>query len=142
MAVAFLAVCLPSSAQSADMIIGDYESVQNNNDYRVRVSKNSDGSFKAQIYWVKNAVDPATGKKWLDPKNPDKSLRNTPCDRIVLFDGLRFNSGKNQWDGAKIYDPFRGIRANLTGWFETDGRLCLKGSLFGISETVYWTKVK
>ena len=52
-------------------------------------------------------IDPATGKKILDAKNPDKSLRNTPCDQIVIFNGLKYNASKRQWDGGKIYDPQR-----------------------------------
>ena len=60
----------------------------------------------------------------------------------MLFSGLRYNAKKHRWDDTKIYDPQRGIRANLTVEFVADGRLKLKGSLMGISESVYWTKVK
>ena len=77
-----------------------------------------------------------------DKKNPDEKLRNTPCDQIVLFSGLEYNAKKKRWDGTKIYDPQRGMRANLTVEFDKDGRLKLRGSILGIGETVYWTKVK
>jgi DNA invertase Pin-like site-specific DNA recombinase len=84
----------------------------------------------------------ADGNKRLDTKNPDKSLRNTPCDRIILFSGLQYNADKKCWDGTKIYDPQRGIKARLTVTFEKDGRLRLKGSVFAFSESVYWKKVQ
>ena len=82
------------------------------------------------------------GKVLLDEKNPDKSLRKLPCTQIVLFDGLTYNAKKKVWDGTKIYDPQRGIRANVTCEFQPDGKLMLKGSVLGISEKSYWTKIK
>lgn len=135
---------MPAMAQSslnskADNIIGCYKSKQNNDVFKVRISKNSNGSYKAQIYWVENDKD-AKGKKILDDKNPDKSLRNTPCDKIVLIDGLKYNEQKHQWDDAKVYDPQRGLRAKCVCTFK-DGKLQVKGSVMGISETVIWTRI-
>ena len=144
---AVLFAMLPASAQSAknsaaDNIIGKYESVQGTDSYKVEVTKNTDGTYKAQIYWMKDPIDPKTGKKALDVKNPDKSLRNTPCDRIVLIQNLKYIPAKKVWGDAKIYDPQRGLKANVTAQFLPDGRLSLKGTVLGIGETVYWTPVK
>ena len=144
---AVLFAMLPASAQSAknsaaDNIIGKYESVQGTDAYKVEGTKNTDGTYKAQIYWMKNPIDPKTGKKALDIKNPDKSLRNTPCDRIVLIQNLKYIPAKKVWGDAKIYDPQRGLKANVTAQFLPDGRLSLKGTVLGIGETVYWTPVK
>lgn len=75
----------------ADSIVGAYISRQNNDRFKVRVSRQDDGTYKAQVFWVENDRD-KDGNKILDRKNPDKSLRNTPCDRIVLFSGLRYNA--------------------------------------------------
>ena len=143
---AVLFAMLPASAQSAknsaaDNIIGKYESVQGGDAYKVEVTKNADGTYKAQIYWMKDPVDPKTGKKALDVKNPDKSLRNTPCDQIVLIQNLKYIPAKKVWGDAKIYDPQRGLKANVTAQFLTDGRLSIKGTVLGIGETVYWTPV-
>ena len=144
---AVLFAMLPASAQSAknsaaDNIIGKYESVQGTDAYKVEVTKNADGTYTAQIYWMKNPIDPKTGKKALDIKNPDKSLRNTPCDRIVLIQNLKYIPAKKVWGDAKIYDPQRGLKANVTAQFLPDGRLSLKGTVLGIGETVSWTPVK
>ena len=144
---AVLFAMLPASAQSAknsaaDNIIGKYESVQGTDAYKVEVTKNADGTYKAQIYWMKDPIDPKTGKKALDVKNPDKSLRNTPCDRIVLIQNIKYIPAKKVWGDAKIYDPQRGIKANVTAQFLQDGRLSLKATVLGIGETVYWTPVE
>ena len=124
---------------SADVIVGEYESTQGKDHYKARVRCNNNGTFKAQIYWVENSVNPKTGKKYTDLKNPDRALRDIPCDRIVLFDGLKYNSDKGYWDGCKIYDPQRGLKANLTIRYD-EGNLILRGTLMGIIETIYWHK--
>ena len=140
-----LAAILPSAAQTAlndkaDSILGEYYLVQNGEESKVRFTKNSDGSYKCRIFWIKNDKD-ASGRKFLDEKNPDKSLRSTPADQVVLIDGLKYNAAKKQWDGAKIYDPQSGIKANVTAVFVSDKKLKLRGSVMGIGETVYWTKL-
>ena len=124
-----------------DTILGTYASVQSGYEYHAKVTKKEDGTYKAQVVWVKDAVDPDTGEKLKDTKNPDKALRETPIDEVVLMDGLKYNAEKEQWGDTKIYDPDRGIRANVVVRFTSDGRLSLKGSLLGISETVYWTRL-
>jgi uncharacterized protein (DUF2147 family) len=130
-----------SAQDVADAILGNYKSTQDGYEFKARISKKTDGTYIAKVYWIKDAIDPATGEKRKDVKNPNKALRDTPCDRIVLMDGLRYNAEKNQWGETKVYDPLRGIRANVVVRFLPDGRLAVKGSLLGISETVYWTRV-
>lgn len=125
----------------ANSILGDYESVQGKDHFKAHVTQNNDGTFKAQIFWIENDKD-ENGNKLLDANNPDKSLRNVPVDQIVLFDGLQYDADDKEWNGTKIYDPQRGIRAKLTCQFQSDGKLMLKGSVIGISEKVYWTKIK
>ena len=144
----FLALCafcaFPAFAQAAsgpDDILGEYYVEQNGEQSRVRFSKADDGTFQAHVFWVKNDLD-KQGKKRLDEKNPNRSLRNVPCDQILLVWNMNFNPEKGQWSGGKVYDPTRGIRANAVCWFEDETHLKLKGSLLGISETVVWVKEK
>lgn len=125
----------------ADAILGKFYSKQGADEYKVLISKKSNGSYKAQIYWVADPIDHKTGKKALDPKNPDKSLRNVPCDEIVLIDGLKYNADKKQWDGTKIYDPQRGIKASVTVKFTDPKTLAVRGTVLGIGETAIWVRV-
>lgn len=125
---------------AADNVVGVYEGSQNGDKFKAKIVKLTNGTYRGQVIWMQNPND-ANGKKRLDTKNPDEKLRNTPCDQIVLFSGLEYNAKKKRWDGTKIYDPQRGMRANLTVEFDKDGRLKLRGSILGIGETVYWTKV-
>jgi len=124
-----------------DNIVGVYEGMQGGEKYKAKIVKLKNGTYRGQIIWMENPND-AKGKKRLDAKNPDEKLRCVPCDQVVLFSGLEYNAKKQRWDGTKIYDPQRGMRAKMTAEFEKDGRLKIRGSVMGIGESVYWTKVK
>jgi len=142
----FVASFLPAFAQSSlnnapDNIVGEYKGVQGGDPFKVKITKQEGNTYKAQIFWVQRLKD-ADGKIRLDVKNPDKKLRTVTSDKVVLMEGLKYNESKKQWDGTKIYDPQRGIRANAVCSFASDGTLKIKGSVLGIGETVTWTKIK
>lgn len=125
---------------NADNIVGIYKGKQGDDNFKAKIVKLANGTYQGQVIWMERDRD-AKGNLLLDTKNPDKSLRNKPANQIVLFTGLKYNAKKHRWDDTKIYDPQRGIRANLTVEFTNDGRLCIRGSLLGISESVYWTPI-
>ena len=60
----------------------------------------------------------------------------------MLFSGLKYNAKKHRWDGTKIYDPQRGMRAKMTAEFKEDGKLEISGSVLLISESVLWEKIE
>lgn len=124
----------------ADNIVGTYSGKQGSDRFKAKIEKMADATYRCRVIWLEHDKD-ADGNKILDRKNPDKKLRSTPADRIVIFSGLKYDSKNHRWNGTKIYDPQRGIRANLVADFSDDGRLRLKGSLMGISESVYWKKI-
>ena len=126
--------------EKADNILGNWRATRGGEVSKVKVSRSADGTYMAQVYWVEVDKD-KNGNKKLDRKNPDKSLRNTPCDQIVLIQGLKYNAEKKQWDGTEVYDPTKGIRAKCVVRFEDDGRLRIKGSILGISQSAYWEKL-
>lgn len=140
---AFLGSTMAQNAlnDKADNIIGTYQGKQGEDTFKVGITKQADGTFKGQMVWLEKDRD-AQGNKLLDEKNPDKSLRNVPCDQIVIFSGLKYNAKQRRWDGTKIYDPQRGIKANLCAEFTDKGQLRLKGTVLGIGESVYWDKIK
>lgn len=136
----FVQISAQDKNSMADNILGKYLVIHASEESKVEVTRQPDGTYKAQIYWVKNAYD-SKGNKRGDEKNPDKELRSTPCDEIVLFWDLKYNAEKKRWDKGKIYDPTKGIRANLSATFDKDGKLRVKGSLMGFSQTVIWVPI-
>ena len=124
-----------------DRIVGVYLATYEGEESKVSIFKDGDGKYTAQVIWVKDKYD-EDGNLKVDEKNPDKSKRNTPCDEIVLIEKMSYNSKKDVWTDAKIYDPVRGIKANADCSFEPDGRLKVRGSVMGIGMSVYWDKLE
>lgn len=127
----------------ADSIVGEYYLPDpRNGDSKAECTKAADGTYECTITWIKDPIDPGTGKPWTDVHNPDKSLRARPVVGIKFVEGLKYDAGKGQWTGASIYDPNRGIKAKATAYFLPDGRLAVTGKVLGIGETVYWKKLR
>ena len=141
-----LAFAVPSFAQGlndkADNIIGEYQTDRGGSKSKVRISKNADGSYDAQVFWVENPYEADGKTKRKDVKNPDKALRNVPVDQIVLVKGLKYYAESKSWGGAKIYDPTKGLKVNATAEFETADKLKLRGTILGMGVTLYWVRIK
>lgn len=138
----FLAVSVPTMAQNAgDKIIGTYKVLRNGVNSKVKVTRNDNGSYRAQVIWADNLKMP-DGSIRTDIKNPDKSKRNTPADKIVLFDGMSYKN--NEWTGGRIYDPTSGKSYKLTITFKDAKTLKLRGyiGVEALGETMYWTKIQ
>lgn len=141
-ALPFIGKSQNSLNSKPDSIIGVFLIPEKGNDSKVEFTKNSAGTYDCTIVWMEAPNDPSTGKPWLDYRNPDKKLRNNPTLGLKIIKGLKYDPEKQCWNGTKIYDPNRGISANVRIVFTSDGRLCLKGTVLGIGETVYWTRVQ
>lgn len=143
--VAFAAFSLTSFAQNlnakGDNIVGEYLTDRGGSKSKVRVTKAANGTYTAQLFWVEQPLD-KDGKKRKDVKNPDKKLRNVDIDKVVLIQGLRYDAEEQEWSGAKIYDPSKGIRVNVEVEFVEPKKLKLFGNIWGIGTTIYWQKIK
>ena len=141
-----VAFAMPSFAQGlndkADNIIGEYQTDRGGSKSKVRISKNADGSYDAQVFWVENPYEADGKTKRKDVKNPDKALRNVPVDQIVLVKGLKYDPATKKYGGAKIYDPTKGMRVNASAEFETPDKLKLRGTILGVGVTLYWNRIK
>jgi uncharacterized protein (DUF2147 family) len=70
-------------------------------DAKVRVSK-CGGGICGVIVWLRDPINPATGKPQVDDKNPNPALAKRPMIGLPLFTGMR-PSGPNRWSG-QIYN--------------------------------------
>ena len=140
-----LTFALPAMAQGindkGDNIIGEYLTDRGGSKSKVRVTKNADGSYDAQVFWVEHPND-KDGMKRKDVKIPDKRLRNVDIDKVVIVKGLKYDPAKKSWGGAKIYDPTKGIKVNASAEFETADKLKLRGTILGVGVTLYWHRIK
>lgn len=138
----FMVVSMPAMAQSdADQILGTYKVLRNGVNSKVKVTKNANGTYRAQVIWADNLKMP-DGSIRTDVKNPDKSKRNTPADKIVLVDNVSYKN--KEWTGGKIYDPTSGKSYKVTITFKDEKTLKLRGyvGVEAFGETMYWTKIQ
>ena len=70
-------------------------------DAKVRVTK-CGGGICGVIVWLREPIDPATGKPAVDDKNRNPSLATRPMIGLPLFSGMR-PTGTNKWSG-QIYN--------------------------------------
>lgn len=100
--IAVLAALLgapPAKAQSSGEVSGIW--LTQAGDAKVRVSR-CGGGICGVIVWLKDPIDPATGKPQVDDKNHNPSLARRPMIGLPLFSGMQ-PSGPNKWSG-QIYN--------------------------------------
>ena len=112
--VAILAVLLaaPTARAQAD---GDVSGIwlTQAGDAKVRVSK-CGGGICGVVVWLKDPINPATGKSQIDDKNPNPALAKRPMIGLPLFSGMH-PSGPDKWSG-QIYnaDDGRSYASNIS----------------------------
>ena len=126
---------------NGDNILGEYLSIKDGGKSKIKITKEADGTYTAQVYWVERALD-ANGNKRKDVKNPDKSLRNVDLDKVVLIKGLKYDAKGKEWTDTKIYDPGSGKIYSVDIEFKNAKTLKVYGNILGIGKTVYWEKIK
>ena len=100
--IAVLAALLAAptaKAQTGDEVSGIW--LTQAGDAKVRVSK-CGGGICGVVIWLRDPINPATGKPQVDDKNPNPSLAKRPMIGLPLFSGMQ-PSGPNQWSG-QIYN--------------------------------------
>ena len=94
-----------------------------------------------RIAWLREPVDPETGKPWLDNRNPDESARRRPIIGLTLIKGLD-ETTTGRWEG-ELYNPrdgttYTGTLRNI-GADKMELRGCALAGLLCQSKT--WTRV-
>ncbi len=136
----FISICSMAQNDKGDNILGTYLNGTLEDGYKVLITKLADGTYQGMLCWTNDLYE-ADGTKKKDVKNPNKALRNTPMDEVILFKGLQYDPNKKQWSGAKIYDPNRGINVKMTAKFDSPDKLVVRGTVLGIGEKVTWVRI-
>ena len=108
-------------------------------DAKIRISPCASG-LCGVIVWLKQPIDPATGKAQIDDKNSNKALARRPILGLNIFSAMR-PTGQRKWAG-KIYNADNGktyaSELHPAGAKKLEVRGCVLSFLCG-GET--WTKV-
>jgi uncharacterized protein (DUF2147 family) len=97
--LAALLGALPAQAQSGGDVNGIW--LTQAGDAKVRVSR-CGGGICGVIVWLKDPINPATGKAQVDDRNHNPSLARRPMIGLPLFSGMQ-PAGPNKWSG-QIYN--------------------------------------
>ena len=141
-------VAVPFSKVQAQEVRGDDILgvwLNEDKDAHIQIYKEGDKYF-GKIIWLKEPIDPDTGKPKVDDKNEDESLQNRPIMGLLLLKDFVFD-GDDEWEDGEIYDPKSGNTYSCYMEFPDEDNkdyLKIRGyigfSLLG--RTTYWTRVK
>jgi uncharacterized protein (DUF2147 family) len=128
-------------AQKADDIIGNWKNGEGTG--IIQIYKTKTGHYAGKIIWLKEPIDPETGKAKLDKRNPDKSKQLTPTLGLVNIWGFIFDEDDKMWIDGTIYDPKTGKEYSCKAEMKKNNVLEVRGyigvSIFGRTDT--WTRM-
>lgn len=127
-----------SIEDNPDAIVGVWKTGEGN--AMVRIYKNGD-KYQGKVVWLKEPIDPETGKPKVDKNHPDEAVRSRAVLGLINVWGFVFK-GNNIWDEGNIYDPKNGNTYSCTMKMNNANTLEVRGfigvSLIGRTDT--WTR--
>jgi len=127
-------------AQKGDAILGKWKNGEGTG--IVEIYRTTSGHYAGKIIWLKEPIDPDTGKPKLDKRNPDESKRNEPTLGLINMHGFTYDEEDNIWKEGHIYDPKNGKEYSCKMEMTDANTLKVRGyigvSLIGRTDT--WTR--
>lgn len=74
-----------------------------------------------------------------DQNNPDEKLRGRDMNGVIFVWNLV--KDKNEWSGGKIYNYANGKTYDASAWFDKNGDLVVKASVWGFGKKLIWKKI-
>lgn len=128
------------SAQKASDITGIWWNDEKTS--KIEIVKENDEFKGTIVYMIPEKYE--SGQPPKDDKNPDESLRGRSILGLQILSRLKYDSGEEEWQGGRIYDPKSGKTYDCFAWFEDDpDKLHLKGYVVGIKwlgKSTEWTR--
>jgi uncharacterized protein (DUF2147 family) len=127
-----------SSSNNPDAIVGVWKTGEGN--AMVRIYKNGE-KYQGKVVWLKEPIDPETGKPKLDKNQTDETAKKRPVLGLINIWGF-IPKENNVWDEGNIYDPKNGNTYSSTMKLINANTLEVRGyigvSLIGRTDT--WTR--
>ena len=134
----FISSAFSVSNNDPDAIVGVWKTGDGN--AMVRIYKNGE-KYQGKIVWLKEPIDPETGKPKLDKNHSDEASRKRPILGLINIWGFT-QTEKNVWEEGNIYDPKNGSTYSCTIKMTNPKTLEVRGYI-GVSligRTDVWTK--
>lgn len=133
-------VCTPAMAEAnGDKIVGNYTTVRNGVNSKIKIFKLSNGKYRAQVTWVDN-LKKEDGSIRTDEKNRDPKKRSVRADQIVLVEAIGYNAEEDCYEGGEVYDPTRGKYFRAKMWIKGN-KLNVRGYAGPFFDTSVWTRI-
>ncbi len=128
-------------AQNADDVIGKWKNGEGTG--IVEIYRTTSGHYAGKIIWLKEPIDPETGKPKLDKRNPDASKHNVPTLGLINMHGFTFNTEEKIWENGNIYDPKNGKEYSCKMEMKDQNTLKVRGyiGVALIGRTDNWTRM-
>ena len=127
-----------STSNSPDDIVGVWKTGEGT--AMVRIYKNGD-KYQGKVVWLKEPIDPETGKPKVDKNHPDEASRKRAVLGLINIWGFLYKDN-NTWDDGNIYDPKNGNTYSCTIKLTSPNSLEVRGYI-GVSligRTDKWTR--
>lgn len=138
LALFFIGSVYFSFANNPDALVGVWKTGEGT--AMVRIYKNGE-KYQGKIVWLKEPIDPETGKPKLDKNHEDPAVRNRAILGLVNIWGFTYKE-ENTWHEGNIYDPKNGNTYSCTIKLINPNTLEVRGyigvSLIGRTDT--WTR--
>lgn len=120
----------------------DVAGVWMSQDGRTKVRVNDcGGALCGRIVWLKEPIDPKTGKPRTDKLNPDVSKRDRPMLGLQVVNGLR-PIGERHWAGP-IYHADEGMVVQVSLVVESKEHATMRGCVLKVvCKSERWTRVE
>jgi uncharacterized protein (DUF2147 family) len=97
------------------------------------------GLLCGTVVWIKNPIDPATGRPVTDKKNTDAALRERPIMGLQVISAMKPSSTAGKWDG-RIYSIDDGKTFNGNLVMKSDNEMRVQGCVLLICQGENWTR--
>ncbi len=131
---------LSFSQEGGDKLIGVWE--PSNGKAKVKIEKIG-SKYYGKIVWLKEPIDPETGKPKVDRNNPDESMRSTPIKGYRMLKDFEY-TGKKEWSEGTIYDPENGSTYSSTIKMKDENTLDIRGfiGVSALGRTDVWKRLQ
>lgn len=140
MAVSAGLALVSASADEGDRLLGVWQ--PSNGRARVKIEKIGT-KYYGKIVWLKEPIDPETGKPKVDKRNPDESMQSVPLKGYRMLKDFVYK-GDDEWSDGTIYDPLSGSTYSCTIKMKNANTLDIRGyigvSTFG--RTDVWKRLQ
>jgi len=109
-----------------------------NGSAKVRVH-NCGSALCGKVVWIRQPIDPETGKPWLDKSNVDPRKRGRAVLGIAIAVNMRPGDGSDHWTGH-VYSVDHGKVFNGSLTLMTPSRMKIEGCIGVFCQSETWTR--